>query len=427
MKYIQLPEKPVRRLTFYLAAEEYVARYLDEDECFFMWQVNPTVIFGRNQLIASEVNLDYCRAHGINTFRRKSGGGCVYADMSNIMFSYITKSTSVQFTFDKYMRRVALMLNRLGVNAVASGRNDVMIDGRKVSGNAFYHLPEKSIVHGTMLYDTDIEAMVHAISPSDEKIISKGVQSVRQHVTNLREHIDLDIEQFKAFVRNDMCDEPTIVVDERGIELIEEIEKEYLTHEFIYGNNPRCTISRKQRIEGVGEIEINLEVNGNVIRNVNILGDYFLVGDIDRQLIDKLGEWYRGCPSQVYTAAPIETAYGRVLLYGYIDEIREGKVCDLKTTSRYSFGKYEHYWQRYLYPYCLQRNNLMKPEAFVFDVIQWRELKGQPLDGVRYQEEYTYLHEVAEEKLRGICERFAEFLELHRSEITDRKIFGEEA
>ena len=288
MKYIQLPEKPVRRLTFYLAAEEYVARYLDEDECFFMWQVNPTVIFGRNQLIASEVNLDYCRAHGINTFRRKSGGGCVYADMSNIMFSYITKSTSVQFTFDKYMRRVALMLNRLGVNAVASGRNDIMIDGRKVSGNAFYHLPEKSIVHGTMLYDTDIEAMVHAISPSDEKIISKGVQSVRQHVTNLREHIDLDIEQFKAFVRNDMCDEPTIVVDQRGIELIEEIEKEYLTHEFIYGNNPRCTISRKQRIESVGEIEINLEVNGNVIRNVNILGDYFLVGDIDRQLIDKL-------------------------------------------------------------------------------------------------------------------------------------------
>ena len=288
MKYIQLPEKPVRRLTFYLAAEEYVARYLDEDECFFMWQVNPTVIFGRNQLIASEVNLDYCRAHGINTFRRKSGGGCVYADMSNIMFSYITKSTSVQFTFDKYMRRVALMLNRLGVNAVASGRNDIMIDGRKVSGNAFYHLPEKSIVHGTMLYNTDIEAMVHAISPSDEKIISKGVQSVRQHVTNLREHIDLDIEQFKAFVRNDICDEPTIVVDERGIELIEEIEKEYLTHEFIYGNNPRCTISRKQRIEGVGEIEINLEVNGNVIRNVNILGDYFLVGDIDRQLIDKL-------------------------------------------------------------------------------------------------------------------------------------------
>ena len=77
MKYIQLPEKPVRRLTFYLAAEEYVARYLDEDECFFMWQVNPTVMFGRNQLIAREVNLDYCRAHDINTFRRKSGGGCV--------------------------------------------------------------------------------------------------------------------------------------------------------------------------------------------------------------------------------------------------------------------------------------------------------------------------------------------------------------
>ena len=289
MIYVTLNNtKPKRRLTFYLAMEEYIARHLEKGEYFFMWQVDPTVIFGRNQLIQNEVNIEYCRQHNIQTYRRKSGGGCVYADMTNIMFSYITPDENVSMTFSRYIDMVSEMLRKLGIPAETSGRNDIMIDGRKVSGNAFYHLPEKSIVHGTMLYDTDIEAMVHAISPSDEKIISKGVQSVRQHVTNLREHIDLDIEQFKAFVRNDMCDEPTIVVDERGIELIEEIEKEYLTHEFIYGNNPRCTISRKQRIEGVGEIEINLEVNGNVIRNVNILGDYFLVGDIDRQLIDKL-------------------------------------------------------------------------------------------------------------------------------------------
>lgn len=146
-----------------------------------------------------------------------------------------------------------------------------------------------------------------------------------------------------------------------------------------------------------------------------------------RRLIDEVGSWYRGCPAQVYTAAPLETAYGTVLLYGYIDEIRAGKVCDLKTTSRYNFGKYEHGWQRYLYPYCLQRNGLMEPEAFVFDVIQWRERVGQPLDGVRYQEEYTFLYDVAVDKLRTICERFAEFLELHRDVITDRKIFGGEA
>ena len=113
MKYIELPEGKVRRLSFYLAMEEFVARHLNEAECFFMWQVNPTVIFGRNQLIENEVNLDYCRTNHIETYRRKSGGGCVYADWSNIMFSYITQDINVRFTFDKYLRMVAHVLRKL--------------------------------------------------------------------------------------------------------------------------------------------------------------------------------------------------------------------------------------------------------------------------------------------------------------------------
>ena len=124
-----------------------MARKIDSEDCFFMWQVQPSVIFGRNQLIESEVNLEYCREHGIRTFRRKSGGGCVYADMSNVMFSYITKDKSVNFTFNKYINMVVMVLQRLGVDAKASGRNDIMIGDRKVSGNAFYHVPDRSIVH----------------------------------------------------------------------------------------------------------------------------------------------------------------------------------------------------------------------------------------------------------------------------------------
>ena len=195
MIYVTLPTaKCERRLTHYLATEEYVARHLDGDEYFFMWQVPPTVIFGRNQLIENEVNLDYCRRHGISTYRRKSGGGCVYADMNNIMFSYITKDENVSLTFSKYITMVADMLRKLGVDATASGRNDIMIGGRKVSGNAFYHIPGRSIVHGTMLYDTDMQNMVGAITPSDEKLVSKGIQSVRQHITLLKDYISMDIE-----------------------------------------------------------------------------------------------------------------------------------------------------------------------------------------------------------------------------------------
>ena len=141
MIHISLPKSDTRRLSFYLAMEEFVARNINQDEdCFFMWQVEPSVIFGRNQLIENEVNMAYCRENDIKTYRRKSGGGCVYADMSNIMFSYITRSENVSLTFDRYINMVAEMLRGLNVPAEATGRNDIMIEGRKVSGNAFYHI-----------------------------------------------------------------------------------------------------------------------------------------------------------------------------------------------------------------------------------------------------------------------------------------------
>lgn len=277
----------VRRLSFYLAMEEYVARRIDEQDLFFMWQVEPSVIFGRNQLIENEVNLKFCRERGIKTYRRKSGGGCVYADMNNVMFSYITKDEAVGFTFNRYINMVVLVLQKLGVDAKASGRNDVMIGDMKVSGNAFYHIPGRSIVHGTMLYDTDMVNMVGAITPTDEKLLSKGVASVRQRIALLKDYIDLDIEQFKTFVRNNLC-QGEIVLNEEDIKGIEEIEKEYLTDEFVYGNNPKYTIVRKQRIETVGDFEVRIEVKNGEIKGMVMLGDYFIVGDIDDTILRPL-------------------------------------------------------------------------------------------------------------------------------------------
>lgn len=288
MIYVTLPTTTEeKRLTYYLAMEEYVARHMDSDDYFFMWQVTPTVIFGRNQLIQSEVNLEYCRAHGIKTFRRKSGGGCVYADKSNIMFSYITHDENVNLTFSKYIGMVVEMLRKLGVPATASGRNDIMIGDRKVSGNAFYHIPGRSIVHGTMLYDTNMQNMVGAITPSDEKLVSKGINSVRQHITLLKDHIEMDIEAFKTFVKNDLCSKE-VVLDEAAMDEISRIEEEYLTSEFIYGNNPRYNIQRQGRIEDVGDFVVNIEMKHDVIKDVDIKGDYFLVGDIGQQVIAPL-------------------------------------------------------------------------------------------------------------------------------------------
>ena len=287
MTYITLPEKETRKLPFYLATEEYVARYMDVDECFFMWQVKPTVIFGRNQLIENEVNLDYCRRHGIQTYRRKSGGGCVYADMSNVMFSYITKDENITLTFNRYVNLIALMLFRMGIDAKATGRNDILIDGRKVSGNAFYHIPGRSIVHGTMLYDTNMEHMVGSITPDDEKLVSKGVSSVRQHIALLKDYTSMSLDDFKRFVKSTLCDKE-VILGADAIDKIKEIEQTYLSDAFIYGKNPSYTMVRRGRIEGVGDLEVRMQIKNGIIKSANIMGDFFLVGDLDEGIINHL-------------------------------------------------------------------------------------------------------------------------------------------
>ncbi len=287
MLHIALPCKETRRLSFYLAMEEFVARNIDADDCFFMWQVEPSVIFGRNQLIENEVNLDFCRSRNIRTYRRKSGGGCVYADMNNIMFSYITKDEAVNFTFNRYINMVVLVLRKLGVDARASGRNDIMIGDRKVSGNAFYHTPGRSIVHGTMLYDTDMENMVGSITPADGKLVSKGISSVRQRIALLKDYIGLDIEEFKSFVRTNLCDSETTLSDS-DIKAIEDIEREYLSPEFVYGNNPKYSVVKCGRIDGVGEMEARIELKNGIIKGLCLLGDYFLTGELDQSIIKPL-------------------------------------------------------------------------------------------------------------------------------------------
>jgi lipoic acid synthetase/lipoate-protein ligase A len=212
--------------------EEYVARHIDEDDLFFMWQVRPTVIFGRNQSLESEVNVDYCRANEIEMYRRKSGGGCVYADMGNVMLSYISKEENVGLTFNRFINMLLLVLRRMGIEATGTSHNDVMIGDRKVCGTAFYHLPGRSIVHSTMLYDTNMDHMLNAITPSQEKLQSKGIKSVRQRITFLKDHTTLNLDEVKAIVRTTLCD-GELVLSQANIEGIEQLEQTYLREDFI--------------------------------------------------------------------------------------------------------------------------------------------------------------------------------------------------
>lgn len=232
MKYITLPQEQARRLSFYLAMEEYVGRHVDIGDCFFMWHVRPTVIFGRNQLLENEVNADYCHRHGIEMIRRKSGGGCVYADMGNVMLSFVSANDQVGLAFNQFISMELLVLRKLGIEAVGTVHNDVMIGSRKVSGTACYQLPGRSIVHGTLLYDTNMDHMLQAITPSQEKLQSKGIQSVRQRICLLKDYTTLTVDELKAFIRETLCVGEHRLT-EADVAVIEEMEKTYLDEDFI--------------------------------------------------------------------------------------------------------------------------------------------------------------------------------------------------
>lgn len=291
MKRVVISDNRPRRLAFYLAVEEWVARTLPADSYFFTWIVEPTVICGRNQDVAKEVDLDYCRRHGIDVVRRRSGGGCVFADRNNIMISQITPDTDVATAFAAFTGRVAGRLRAMGLNAQATGRNDIEIDGRKISGNAFYRLPGRSIAHGTMLYDTDPEHMAHAITPSRAKLESKKVQSVAKHIVTAHELLPgLTIDAFHRALTEGLGDGEVVLTPVQIAE-IEAIEQRYYRPGWLIDSRD----SRRRtsvHIDGVGEITAVVNAPDGRIADVALLGDFFALDDLDAALFNRL----RGVP-----------------------------------------------------------------------------------------------------------------------------------
>ena len=224
---IILPETPTaRRLSFYLAMEEFVARQQWADDAFFLWQVAPSVIYGRNQVVENEVNMEYCQAHGIQLFQRKSGGGCVYADRDNLMLSFITKEEQVGFAFNRFVNMVLLVLRKMGVEATGTHHNDILIGDRKVCGTACRKTPHGCVVHSTMLYDTNMQHMLQAITPTRQKLEKNGVESVRQRITLLKNYTSLTLEEVKKLIIRTLCDsERMLTADE--VAQIEKIEEQY--------------------------------------------------------------------------------------------------------------------------------------------------------------------------------------------------------
>lgn len=260
---------------FYFALEEYVLTELlkDDETYFFTWEIHGVVV-GKNQVIENEVNLAYLKEHNIDVYRRPTGGGCVYADHRNTMFSIVTKRTNKEFTFKTYLSKIIESMQLLGVEITFSGRNDLLFEGKKMSGNAFLQNKYGMLMHGTFLYDCDLETMVRAITPSDEKLVSKGIDSVRSRVVNLKPYLngmsqEALIQHFEKTLTNQIYE-----LSDAEIKKISEMAEKYASKDYIFKKQPPYTKVLKQRIQG-GLFEIHLDLHESIIKDIRFQGDFF--------------------------------------------------------------------------------------------------------------------------------------------------------
>ena len=266
-----------------LALEEYVLRSAQTEEDFLLFYINtPSIIIGRHQNTLEEINRSYVDQHGIYVVRRLSGGGAVYHDLGNLNFSFITNYSRDNFqNFRKFTEPVVRSLAKLGVSAELSGRNDILVDGRKVSGNAQYISKNRMVSHGTLLFNTDLSHVSDALNVQASKISSKGIKSVRSRVANISEFLNhpMHIESFRDHVLG-TCFEgiveiPVFSLNKQDWAAIHQLADErYRSWEWTYGRSPDFNVQKKQRFPG-GEIDARLDVKQGMIQSVKFYGDFF--------------------------------------------------------------------------------------------------------------------------------------------------------
>ena len=284
-----------------LALEQYLFDHADRKQGYLMlWQNENTIVVGKYQNTVAEVNNEYVRENGITVVRRLSGGGAVYHDLGNLNFTFIVDANDAErINFRMFCEPVMRALATFGVTAELSGRNDITVGGKKISGNPQYLKEGRVMHHGTILFDSDPAIIGNALRVDREKLASKGVKSVVSRVTNLRAHLpegttlaDFKKRLVEELAKSEVMEEMTLDAD--ALERIDEIRRErYDTWEWNYGRSPGYTDTRRRRMDGVGMVEAALNVKNEVIREIRFYGDFFANGDVSL-----LEEKLCGCPCE---------------------------------------------------------------------------------------------------------------------------------
>lgn len=280
-----------------LAIEEYILENFGETDTYLLFYVNgPSIIIGRNQNTIEEINTDYVEANNIKVVRRLSGGGAVYHDEENLNFSFITKDDGESFqNFQKFTQPIVDALNERGVPAELQGRNDIAVEGRKISGNAMFSTRGRMFSHGTLMLNSKIDELTKALKVKKIKIESKGIKSIRSRVANINEYLEdkLTIEEFKEMILkhvfnvDDVKDVPQYVLTDEDWEKIHKISRNrYQKWEWNYGKSPSFNIQEAHKFPA-GLVDVRLNVKKGIIEDCTIFGDFFGIGDI-KDLENKL-------------------------------------------------------------------------------------------------------------------------------------------
>lgn len=275
-----LKELKRQELSFYLGLEKYLVNLGKKEEYFFLWDIGPSIIIGKNQLLYSEVNVLEALKLGCGIFRRPSGGGAIFADSGCFMYSFIVRRKEKNLVYQECLGKLKDTLNKIGLNIEFSGRNDLILDGKKFSGCAMYYEKDYAILHGTFLYDTNLENLVRCVTPSNEKLISKGIKNVSSRVINTKSYLSLTKDELMDYLVKDLDFGIIKGVKDLDISKVDEYKKLFDDKERNYGSNPPYDFDNKVRFP-YGEIEIRISINKDKIKDIMFYGDFFLKHDLD--------------------------------------------------------------------------------------------------------------------------------------------------
>lgn len=312
-----------------LAFEETVLRNRQDRPYLLLWQNDNTIVVGQNQNTAAEIDPDFVGEHHIHVVRRTTGGGAVYHDMGNLNYSFITDvENAADMTYQQFTRPVVEALQGLGLQAEASGRNDILVEGRKISGTAQRLLGKRMLFHGTLLFDSDSSMIAGALRADPAKFESKSTQSVRSRVGNIRSFLkeDMDLPTFWQYLKNAFGGEGL----ETGSLTAEELaavqalkERKYDTWEWTYGRSPRFTFTNKRKWPG-GILEVGLQVKDGTIVDVRFYGDFLSLTSLDEVVTALRGAPYRQDElKQRLAALPLERYFGTITLPEILDTLFE--------------------------------------------------------------------------------------------------------